>query len=406
MLETKIIKQNVRKKILIISANYPFVGGESFLENEINFLASYFDIVVLPFKKEKRNDVLRSNLPSNLKYQPPLISGNYFIRLMRGVFNSAPIIPFIREVYLLLKLSENYFWSTKIFVVNFLNYRTLLSDSFFKKSIDGDEFYAIYFYWGNSPIKLFNSNLPVYCRIHSQEVDKEYNFNYIQSFIVNKNVTYLAISELKRTQLLAIEKTLRVFINRLGTYDFGVNNLSNIKHIRVVTCSDMIPLKRIHLIVLALQKIETHDIEWIHFGDGPLFKELFEKTKYLPKNIKVDFVGRKHNHEIMEYYQNNYVDLFVNVSYFEGVPVSIMEAMSFGIPCFATKAGATNEIVDNSVGMIVERDFDVLELAKFIVSVKANNHLRQNARNRWHNLSNANLNYMDLVSILNTTNFN
>ena len=44
------------------------------------------------------------------------------------------------------------------------------------------------------------------------------------------------------------------------------------------------------------------------------------------------------------------VDLFLTVSANEGIPVSIMEAQSFGIPVIATDVGGISEIVNNVNG--------------------------------------------------------
>src|SRR5690606_27302811 len=121
-------------------------------------------------------------------------------------------------------------------------------------------------------------------------------------------------------------------------------------------------LKRVHLIVSALQTIENQEIEWIHFGDGVLYNEVATLSKGLSSNIKSIFKGRVLNSEILNFYKNNYVDLFVNISTNEGIPVSIMEAFSFGIPTFATNVGATAELVNEFNGMLVEKDFDIQEL--------------------------------------------
>ena len=67
--------------------------------------------------------------------------------------------------------------------------------------------------------------------------------------------------------------------------------------------------------------------------------------------------GFQDNEKIMDFYRNNPIDIFINVSTNEGVPVSIMEAISFGIPIIATNVGGTNEIVINNItGWLVDKD--------------------------------------------------
>ncbi|MGZ5247769.1 MAG: glycosyltransferase, partial [Flavitalea sp.] len=63
-------------------------------------------------------------------------------------------------------------------------------------------------------------------------------------------------------------------------------------------------------------------------------------------------------------------DLFLNVSESEGVPVSIMEAMSAGLPVIATNVGGTREIVDGSNGVLVNKNISALELSDLLVHFK------------------------------------
>jgi glycosyltransferase involved in cell wall biosynthesis len=56
------------------------------------------------------------------------------------------------------------------------------------------------------------------------------------------------------------------------------------------------------------------------------------------------------------------------VSLSEGVPVSIMEAFSAGIPVYATNVGGTSEIVDNSNGKLLDVNISPEQLAEEIRS--------------------------------------
>ena len=79
-------------------------------------------------------------------------------------------------------------------------------------------------------------------------------------------------------------------------------------------------------------------------------------------------MGAIQNVEVYKYYNEHCADLFINVSSSEGLPVSIMEAISFGIPVIATDVGGTGEIVKNGIsGFLINRDFETVELAKKIM---------------------------------------
>ncbi len=109
-------------------------------------------------------------------------------------------------------------------------------------------------------------------------------------------------------------------------------------------------------------------------------------------------MGEISNQELMHFYKENHIDLFVNVSVEEGVPVSIMEAISFGIPVVATNVGGTSEIVHhNENGLLVNRDFSDRDLQVAINDFyKANvetEQFRMNSRKIWEEVCNYKVNY-------------
>ena len=137
---------------------------------------------------------------------------------------------------------------------------------------------------------------------------------------------------------------------------------------RIVSCSNLIPLKRIDLIIKALSLVNAgKDIEWKHFGDGILRQELEELANtWLSGKINFSFMGHYPNKELLEFYNTNRVDLFINASSTEGIPVSIMEAQSYGIPVSQTDTGAVREIVVAGTGSLIPVDATPSDLALMI----------------------------------------
>ena len=68
-------------------------------------------------------------------------------------------------------------------------------------------------------------------------------------------------------------------------------------------------------------------------------------TENLEENISVKLLGKVNNNDILNFYSITPVNLFINLSESEGIPVSIMEAISFSIPIIATDVGGVSEIV-------------------------------------------------------------
>lgn len=193
-------------------------------------------------------------------------------------------------------------------------------------------------------------------------------------------------------------------IARLGTKDCGINPYNAKSLFNIVSCSWMVPIKRIDRIIEALAKIKDIEIKWTHFGNGVMYDEIKQQANdKLPKNILFNMPGGVSNINILEYYKNNSVGIFINVSEHEGIPVSIMEAISFGIPIIATNVGGVSEIVkDRYNGLLLEKDFTdedlIIAIRKFFNMEKAKyNKYRANAREYWNMNYNADNTYSSFV---------
>ena len=138
----------------------------------------------------------------------------------------------------------------------------------------------------------------------------------------------------------------------------------------IVSCSNMIPLKRLDLLVDALSQIESERIRWVHFGDGSEMTAIQKlAVENLKPNVIAEFRGFTPKNEILRYYGENHIDLFVNCSDAEGIPVSVMEAMAYGIPVVARDVGGTSELVDNNCGILLKGDVNGKTIAKAIESI-------------------------------------
>lgn len=140
---------------------------------------------------------------------------------------------------------------------------------------------------------------------------------------------------------------------------------------RIVTCSGISPVKRLDIFAeaLTLYKGDTK-IEWTVIGTGPdleKVKAIIENTD--KRNVDVIFKGSLSNDLVHQYYVNNAVDLFVNVSISEGLPVSIMEAMSYGIPVLATDVGGNHEIVTSANGYPVPAEITPESLCEQLTAI-------------------------------------
>ena len=168
-------------------------------------------------------------------------------------------------------------------------------------------------------------------------------------------------------------------LSRLGTKDQGVNpsKTTNDSFI-LASCSTFYHYKNLELIPKILSHI-TFPLTWIHIGgEGPEKDKVIQLAKTLPPHIKIDFKGDLSQKEVFDFYRTNYIDLFINVSKSEGLPVALMEAISFGIPIMAPNVGGIKEITNTKTGVLVELNTSAEELAKKITSL----HTKQISINR------------------------
>ena len=87
------------------------------------------------------------------------------------------------------------------------------------------------------------------------------------------------------------------------------------------------------------------DVSLTLVGDGPLRGALEERARELGISERVRFAGRRT--DTAAFYRD--CDLFVLLSDYEGMPMSIIEAMASGLPVVATRAGGVAELVDDGV---------------------------------------------------------
>ncbi|MFA5797267.1 MAG: glycosyltransferase family 4 protein [Candidatus Woesearchaeota archaeon] len=110
------------------------------------------------------------------------------------------------------------------------------------------------------------------------------------------------------------------------------------------------------------------DMTVIVIGDGPYRKTLEETYPW------AKFVGAKNSSEIAEYL--SIADIFVNPSYAEGLPTSVLEAGSSGVCCIATDVGGTKEIITHLVNGYLIKPQDAEGLRKHIVTLLNDKKLR------------------------------
>jgi glycosyltransferase involved in cell wall biosynthesis len=245
-----------------------------------------------------------------------------------------------------------------------------------------------YTYWldgttlGLCLAKLKYPEMKVISRAHGYDLyDERMTFSYIPfrpEIFQNLNKVYTA--SLDGQQYLSNRYPLykNIFnVANLGVRDPGfVTKQSDDAIFRIVSCSEMVPVKRLELLIYGLKNLgdlkKNYLFSWVHIG-GPLdtkIEKFAEMT--LPQNIECRFLGVIPNSDVINFYKNNPIDIFINVSQSEGLPVSIMEAQACGIPVIASAVGGNKEIINEKVGILLNADPTPEEIALGIINFMEN----------------------------------
>jgi glycosyltransferase involved in cell wall biosynthesis len=173
----------------------------------------------------------------------------------------------------------------------------------------------------------------------------------------------------------------------------------------VFSCSALIPLKRVELVAQALHFV-TSEVRWIHVGDGPMRGAVESACRGLPGRVRVELRGGMPNADVLALYAELRPSVFLNVSRSEGLPVSMMEAMSSGVPVIATDVGGVREIVSHGAnGALLAADPTPAELASALdrfAALPEDAHARCAAAawETWNTRFRADRNYETFVSLL------
>jgi glycosyltransferase involved in cell wall biosynthesis len=362
-------------QLVFFTYSYPYGLGENWKRVELEAFATHFDrVTVVPFCYGGNR--LPKPLPPgvccllplfpdptylNLRSFRALLSSRlpaYVLESVRGrVFTSKPrLVAWLQAIVQIEAMLAN------------AELRALLRQG------DGDS--VLYFFWGVGAAWLLpflpRSQRPraVAC-FHRYDLYLEQNAGYIpfQPQLIRSLSAAVAISQhgydYLGSRFARLASKMRLF--HLGACSAGRAPASRDGTLRVLTCSAAVPVKRLDLLADALSRVRAR-VEWTHIGDGPDLDELKQKASAFPANVRAAFAGHLDADAVLAYYTQHPVDLFVNVSSSEGLPVAVLEALGAGVPVIATDVGGTAEAVGGDVGVLLPADPTADQVAEAIDS--------------------------------------
>lgn len=399
--------------LVLLTSSFPFGKGEEFLINELNYIKGFDKAVICPCGVKpgsKQTKTLKSGIEcfpvTDIKKRSgyaKVVFNKHVIREIGGLVSSG-------------RFSAGRVHELLFFAKNAANIFTALKGMRCIASADKITIYSYWFYDGAAAGALLKDNLikcgkdaKLISRAHGFDVHAEraeYGYLPMRKFLLEHcDCIYPCSddgSDILKKQFPSFSGKIRT--SYLGTEDHGIKYGSR-DVFRILSCSYMVPVKRLQLIAEAL-KYADFPVIWTHIGSGPLESVIRAAAENLPKCVKCEFKGSMENSDIMEYYKNNNISVFVNVSSSEGIPVSIMEACSFGIPVIATDVGGTHEIVRNGEnGFLLAKNFSGKEFLNKIAMIRDMDDISyekmcKNSRFVWSEKFSAGKNYGEFYGVL------
>ena len=259
---------------------------------------------------------------------------------VKRIDRNLPIIyRWLKTIFTIYKLGKN----KDLIFVNGLGTETTIANIFLKKKI----------------IRKIVGD-PVWERAYSkakisESFDEFQVKNYGFSISLQKKVRSFSI---KKTDIVVTpSQHLKNFIlnlgfkNKIEIINNGVlipeenTNIFTNDQINITIVSRLVSHKNIEKIIKAISDLNSPLINLNIIGDGPELNQLQKISLESNNKDNIIFHGKLNRDEIDHIFLNS--DIYIQASNYEGLPHSLLEAMSYGIPVLCTPVGECKEILGN-----------------------------------------------------------
>ncbi|GAA0070283.1 glycosyltransferase family 4 protein [Clostridium sardiniense] len=214
----------------------------------------------------------------------------------------------------------------------------------------------------------YKKKLPSIITVHSrsdfdrQSFIKSHILNKLELILLNRNDAVVSVSNSIKEYL--IEKNIKKYVTVIhngsrnlkkyineGYYKKFKNKYFNEEDLIIGFVGRLTEVKGIYnLIDIANQVSEINKkIKFLVIGEGILRKHIENEIK-LNKLENIKLLGFKN--DIENYIP--YFDILIMPSNMEGIPLTILEAMSCGVPCAGSNVGGIPEIINEKIGFLYD----------------------------------------------------
>lgn len=216
--------------------------------------------------------------------------------------------------------------------------------------------------------------------IHGSEIEKLYiNANKIKRLLVkdafSKCDCLIVLSDTWKVKLMNLFPQTSIFVvENFSPYIFNKTHIGHEKT-QILFLGFITELKGcfdLPSIVEELTKTTTNFIIKIcGVGKEKELKEIIKNKKLTDYFEFLGWIDKKRKEELLE---NS--DIYLLPSYSEGMPMSILEAMGYGLPIIASNVGGIPEIVINNKNGFLTNPGNIKQFADYLIILIMNSNLR------------------------------
>lgn len=250
------------------------------------------------------------------------------------------------------------------------------------------------------------TGIPVIHTVHNIAEKEQDNKDRLlcRLFYKRKLVIPVAISKKIKTTIINYYKLkpnyVPIVFNGINISKFDRKNNYNLHSPCKIIHVGRFQEQKNHMCIVETAKLlKEKNIKFILLGDGELKKEIEGYAKKEKLDYLFDFVGIVD--DVNKYLYDS--DIFILPSKWEGLPISVLEAMSAGLPIIASDVGGVGDLITtNENGILINPN--AIELKNAITVLLCNKDLRQKIGvsayrdSRLYSVSNMTNSYLKLYS--------
>ncbi len=224
-------------------------------------------------------------------------------------------------------------------------------------------------------------NVKIIIHMHGACFDKFYEKSSKKEYItkiLNKAEKIIVLSESWKAFFSKIvpEEKIVVLYNAVSLPE--IKEKENKDTLNILFLGRLGERKGVYDILKVAKKLENENIKITLAGDGETEKvRNLVKEENIEKIVEVkDWVNSKEKEDLL-----NKADIYILPSYNEGMPMSVLEAMSYSLPVITTNIGSIPEIIENNENGILIEPGNIEELKENILKLINDEKLRKKLGN-------------------------